>query len=124
MDFLTILILFFYVTGLFFNLAGVVGILRLPDIYCRLHSSSKNTTLGTLLIVFGLVLRELQAGAGPAGLKVVAIAFLMLVITPIGSHALARAAYKNGAPLAEETVCDHYLESFAEGSSQLAVDRD
>jgi multicomponent Na+:H+ antiporter subunit G len=118
MDFVTILILLFYLAGLFFNLAGVVGILRLPDIYCRLHSSSKNTTLGTLLIVFGLVLRELQAGAGPAGLKVLAIAFLMLVITPIGSHALARAAYKNGAPLAEETVCDQYLESFAESSSQ------
>jgi monovalent cation/proton antiporter MnhG/PhaG subunit len=117
MDVVTVLILCLYVAGLFFNLAGVVGILRLPDIYCRLHSSSKNTTLGTLLIVAGLVLRELQAGAAPAGLKVAAIALLMLVITPIGSHALARAAYKNGAPLAEETVCDQYLESFTEETS-------
>jgi monovalent cation/proton antiporter MnhG/PhaG subunit len=119
MDVLTVFVLIFYLTGIFFNLAGVVGILRLPDIYCRLHSSSKNTTLGTLLIVAGLVLREFQAGAGLAGLKVVAIALLMLVITPIGSHALARAAYKNGAPLTEETVCDQYLESFTDGSQEL-----
>lgn len=111
MSFLDVIVFLFYLGGLFFNLAGVVGILRLPDVYCRLHSSSKNTTLGSTMIVTGLAVRLFEAGQGPAALKVFLIAVLVLIVTPIGSHALARAAYQNGAPLSELTVCDQYLES-------------
>ncbi|SRR5581483_1391576 len=105
-----ILILLLYAAGLFFNLAAVVGMIRMPDLYCRLHSSSKNTTLGSLLIVFGLALREFQAGEAPSALKVLLIAAFLLVVTPIGSHALARAAYRYGIPLWEGTVVDQYGE--------------
>lgn len=110
MDLLSFIILLFYVTGLFFNLTAVIGIIRMPDLYCRLHSSSKNTTLGSILIVIGLALRELQAGQIPAALKVLFIAVLLLVVTPIGSHALARSAYKFGVPLWEKTVVDQFAE--------------
>jgi multicomponent Na+:H+ antiporter subunit G len=105
-----LLILLLYAAGLFFNLAAVVGMIRMPDLYCRLHSSSKNTTLGSLLIVIGLALREFQAGEAPAALKVLMIAAFLLVVTPIGSHALARAAYRYGVPLWEGTVVDQYSE--------------
>lgn len=111
MKVLDILVFLLYLGGLFFNLAAVVGILRLPDVYCRLHSSSKNTTLGSTMIATGLALRFFEAGQIPAALKVFLIAILILIIAPIGSHALARAAYQNGAPLSELTVCDQYLES-------------
>lgn len=114
MNILDVLVFILYAGGLFFNLAGVVGIIRLPDIYCRLHSSSKNTTLGALLIALGLAIRQFEAGQVPAGLKVMLIAILILAITPIGSHALARAAYLNGAPLADVTVVDQYQDSFKE----------
>ncbi len=90
---------------MFFNLSAVVGIIRMPNLYCRLHSSSKNTTLGSFLVVLGLALSEFQAGEGPAGIKV------LLMVTPIGSHALARAAYKYGVPLWEGSVCDQYAEA-------------
>lgn len=110
MDVLGLVVLILYLLGLFFNLAAVVGILRMPDLYCRLHSSSKNTTLGTLLIAFGFVLREFQIEQGPAGLKVLLIALFLLIVTPISSHALARAAYKYGVPLWEGTVVDQYPE--------------
>lgn len=105
------LILLLYLAGLFFNFSAVLGILRLPDIYCRLHSSSKNTTLGSLLIVAGLALRAAQAGAGPAVLKILLIAVFLLIVTPIGSHALARAAYKRGTPLWARSVVDQYAEA-------------
>lgn len=108
MDAVALLAGFLYAFGLFFNLAAVVGIVRMPDLYCRLHSSSKNTTLGSLLIIFGLVVREMAAGSTPAGIKMLFIGLLMMVITPIGSHALARAAYKYGIPLWEGSVCDQY----------------
>jgi multicomponent Na+:H+ antiporter subunit G len=105
------IILALYLVGMFFNLSAVVGILRMPDLYCRLHSSSKNTTLGSFLVVLGLALSEFQAGEGPAGIKVLLIAAFLLMVTPIGSHALARAAYKYGVPLWEGSVCDQYAEA-------------
>ncbi|RPI92921.1 MAG: Na+/H+ antiporter subunit G [Chloroflexi bacterium] len=111
MPLLDALIVALYLGGLFFNLAGVVGILRMPDLFCRLHSSSKNTTLGSALIIVGLALREFELGEVPAGLKVLLIGSFILVITPIGSHALARAAYKAGTPLWEGSVVDHYADA-------------
>ncbi|MFN8417900.1 MAG: monovalent cation/H(+) antiporter subunit G [Anaerolineae bacterium] len=110
MDLLTLIILLLYVLGFFFNFTAVIGIIRMPDLYCRLHSSSKNTTLGSLLIVLGLVLRQLQAGQPAAAAKVLLIAILLLLVTPIGSHALARAAYKFGIPLWDKTVVDQYAD--------------
>jgi multicomponent Na+:H+ antiporter subunit G len=106
MTLLDLVIALLYITGVFFNLSAVVGILRLPDLYCRLHSSSKNTTLGSMLILVGLALRELQFGEVPAALKLVAIAILILIVNPIGSHALARASYKYGVPLWHGSVVD------------------
>lgn len=108
---LDILIVLLYATGMLFNLSAVIGILRLPDLYCRLHASSKNTTLGSLLIVLGLALRALGDGNGPAALKIMLIGSFLLVVTPIGSHALARAAYLHGTPLWRGSVCDQYADA-------------
>lgn len=103
---LDVIILVLYLFGLFFNLSAVVGILRLPDLYCRLHASSKNTTLGSLLILFGLALRIFQDGQAPAAIKILLIAVFLLMVNPIGSHALARASYKYGIPLWNGSVVD------------------
>jgi multicomponent Na+:H+ antiporter subunit G len=113
MNFLDLVLLLFYLTGFFFNLAGVVGIIRLPDVYCRLHASSKNTTLGSLLIVFGLAIRQLFAGSWPDSLKLLFIGLILIIVSPIASHALARAAYWSGVPLWQGTITDEYAKSRA-----------
>lgn len=100
-----------YFFGVFFNLSAVVGILRLPDLYCRLHASSKNTTLGSLLILIGLALKVAQDGEIPAALKIMLIAAFLLIVNPIGSHALARASYKAGVPLWQGSVVDQSPEA-------------
>ena len=102
------IVLALYLAGLFFNFAAVVGIIRLPDIYCRLHSSSKNTTLGSLLIILGLALQEFREGAVAGPMKMLLIGIILMVAAPIASHALAHAAYRHGVPLWEKTVCDQY----------------
>jgi multicomponent Na+:H+ antiporter subunit G len=108
MSVMVIVLVVLYAGGLFFNLAAVLGIVRMPDIYCRLHSSSKNTTLGSTLIILGLAARAGLAGAWPAAAKILLIGLLLLLVTPIGSHALARAAYWQGIPLWEGSVVDQY----------------
>jgi multicomponent Na+:H+ antiporter subunit G len=115
MNILFIILLVLYLIGVFFNFAAVVGILRMPDLYCRLHSSSKNTTLGSILIILGLVIRQLEVGSIPAAAKILFIGLLLMIITPIGSHALARAAYLFGVPLWEGSIVDQYPPTPGEG---------
>ena len=112
---LLVLLALTYALGLFFNLAAIVGLVRMPDVYCRLHSSSKNTTLGSAFIIGALALRELQMGVPAAAVKIIFIGLLLLIVTPIGSHALARAAYLYGVPLWEGTVVDQYPPALGEG---------
>lgn len=67
MDFIAILLMLISYTllaaGLFFFVAGTVGLLRFPDIYSRLHAVTKADTLGLGLLVAGLSLQaqSLQA---------------------------------------------------------------
>lgn len=48
----------FLLGGVFFFLAGTIGLLRFPDAYCRLHAVTKADTLGLGLLVVGLSLRS------------------------------------------------------------------
>ena len=51
-----ILIVLFLAVGIFFALAGVVGILRMPDSLCRMQASTNTATLGTLGALIGVSL--------------------------------------------------------------------
>ena len=83
------------VVGTFFLTVGTIGLLRLPNVYNRMHATSKPTTLGTAAIFFaGFV----QFGPGGAGLtSLVGIVFLFLTV-PTGAHMISRAAQKTGVP--------------------------
>jgi multicomponent Na+:H+ antiporter subunit G len=90
--------------GLFFSLSGAVGILRMPDVYCRIQCSSKTVTMGALPALIALVV-----GEGPIssyGSRALLIALLLLVVNPVASHSLARAAYKTGVPMWSGSVTD------------------
>jgi len=83
------------VVGSFFLAVGTLGLLRLPNVYNRMHATSKPTTLGTAaMFLAGFV----QFGPGGAGLtSLVGIAFLFLTV-PTGAHMIARSAQKIGVP--------------------------
>jgi multicomponent Na+:H+ antiporter subunit G len=71
--------------GWAFSLSGAVGILRMPDVYCRIQCSSKMITMGALPVLVALVV-----GEGPItvfGSRALLVAVLLLVINPIASHA-------------------------------------
>jgi multicomponent Na+:H+ antiporter subunit G len=90
--------------GLFFTLSGVVGILRMPDVYCRIQCSSKTITMGALPALLGLVVAE-----GPFtayGGRALVVTLLLAIVNPAASHALARAAYKVGVPMWSGAVVD------------------
>ena len=102
------------VVGLGFSLSGVVGILRMPDLYTRIQCSSKTVTMGALPALVGVVVGE---GAITAyGSRALLIAFLLLVVNPMSSHALARAAYKAGIPMWKGAALDQVADD--DGSSE------
>ncbi|MDG6220924.1 MAG: monovalent cation/H(+) antiporter subunit G [Candidatus Thermoplasmatota archaeon] len=91
--------------ALFFSALGVVGLLRFPDVYTRLHAATKCTTFGSLflgmaIIGYGLVKWYNSAFADPYGLTFAVHTFIALVAllltNPTGAHAIARAAHKSG----------------------------
>lgn len=86
------------------SLSGVVGILRMPDVYCRIQCSSKTITLGALPALLGLVVGEGPFSAW--GSRALLVGVLLLIINPAASHALARAAYKTGVPMWTGAVAD------------------
>ena len=99
------------VIGLAFSLSGVVGILRMPDVYSRIQCSSKTITMGALPVLIALVVAE--GPVSPYGSRALLVAVLLLVLNPVASHALARAAYKAGVPMWAGAVTDQVAEQFA-----------
>ena len=92
--------------GAVFALGAGLGVLRLPDVYTRMHASTKAGTLGAglILIAAAIVLPD-----GAAGWRAVAtIAFLILTIA-VGSHLIGRAAYRTEVPLWEASVADEWM---------------
>jgi multicomponent Na+:H+ antiporter subunit G len=96
------------VVGVFFSFTGALGILRMPDVYTRIQCSSKTITMGALPMFIALAVAE-----GPVttyGSRSLIAAALLLMINPIASHALARAAYKSGVPMWSRAVVDEPAE--------------
>jgi len=79
--------------GLLFILLGVVGILRLPDFYTRLHAMGKCDTLGVALVLIALAL---YTGLTLSSAKLLLIAVFIGLANPTATHALGRAALKAG----------------------------
>ncbi|NJE46833.1 cation:proton antiporter [Thermococcus sp. GR7] len=96
----TILLLFGGAVMLF----GALGILRFPDVYTRLHAATKCDTGGAMSIILALVL--MMDAPVLVRLKFLVLAFLIAMINPMVSHAIARGAYKYGVK--PKVVVDMY----------------
>lgn len=88
------------VAGLFFSFTATVGLLRLPDVYNRLHATTKCDTLGAGLILLAL---SLSGRPWDQVVKLVLILVFLWLSNPTAAHLLARAAFAAGIPLAAGT---------------------
>jgi multicomponent Na+:H+ antiporter subunit G len=89
------------VLGSFFTVVGGIGLVRMPDVYTRMHAASVTDTLGAGMLIFGMML---QAGLTLVTLKLLFILGLFFFFAPVVTHALAQAAlHENVEPrLAED----------------------
>lgn len=81
----------FSLTGLFFFVAGTVGLVRCPDLYARLHPSTKCDTLGACSVIFALMI---LAGFSFVTLKLLTVAFFLLLSSATCGNAIGRSAFK------------------------------
>lgn len=77
------------VVGAFFYASGTLGLLRFPDVYCRLHALAKADNLGLGCVLLGLAL---QAESFAGGMKLLIIWPLALAASAGVSYAIARRA--------------------------------
>jgi multicomponent Na+:H+ antiporter subunit G len=86
--------------GSAFVVIGAVGIVRMPDLYTRMHAASVTETLGAGLLFGGLML---QSGLSLVTLKLFFLLALFFFTGPLAAHALAQAAlHENVEPLLHE----------------------
>lgn len=94
------------VIGVMFSILGVVGVLRLPDTYTRLHASGKTSTLGVVFLCAGVGLMM------PSTLpKVISLSLFIIFAAPVGSHAIAAAVHRGTAIHNEDAEDDEVLAS-------------
>ena len=104
-DILTWLLL---ISGAVFSMIGGFGIIRLPEFFSRMHAGGITDTLGSGLIIGGLML---QGGLSLVTVKLFMIIFFLIITSPTACHALAKSALAQGmqpeldsaAPISNDT---------------------
>jgi len=103
--------------GTAFSVLGVLGYVRLPDVYTRLHAVGKVGIFGTVLLLLGAVVWT------PLGLgKGLVLIALLLLAGPVTAHALASAAYRVDIPLSHALRDD--LAQVVQGQALVEKDHD
>ena len=81
----------FLLLGALFSLIAAVGVIRLPDLFSRMHAASKAGAVGGGLILLAVALVSFDLAV--ALRAIVGVVFLLLT-TPVAAHLLARASYR------------------------------
>ncbi len=83
----------FLLGGSFFAVVGGIGVLRMPDLFTRLHAAGITDTMGAGLILTGLMF---QGGFTTVTVKLILILGFLWISSPVSTYALARATLTRG----------------------------
>ena len=91
--------------GTFLITVTGLGLLRLPDTFCRMHAAGKAGTLGVVLIILASVI-AFAGTASDVTIRGLLAIFFQFLTAPAATHLLARASYVCDYPLSERTAVD------------------
>ena len=104
-----------FLAGGFFCVVAGVGVLRLRDVYSRMHAATKAGTLGLALICLGvMVMAETWWQVAEA----LFVFLFMIASAPVGAHLIGRAAYRTRVPVDPRTTSDPGSEDFRDNRSR------
>lgn len=110
-DIVTIVLL---ITGTTFALLASIAIVRMPDLYTRMHGATKSATLGVGFTILATAIRF--SDMETATVAILVIGFLFLT-APVAAHMIGRVAYRQQIPKWSGTVVDESVSA-----SQPAAD--
>ncbi len=85
--------------GVMAFLISAIGLVRMPDIYTRMHAGTKATTMGVILVILGAICIE------PSwAWKLILLAVFILLTNPLSSSVIARASHSDGATLESDEL--------------------
>ena len=84
---------------------SALGVIRMPDVYNRIQTGTKATTLGTIFMMIGVSLIH------PSWtLKLVILILFIILTNPVSSHVVARGAHFSGQKMTDKTIEDRLTE--------------
>lgn len=100
MSILEVIAIVFILIGVFFFFTATVGLIRMPDYYCRMQTTGKGDTLGALLCLMGLAIYNLDAGMTLSNIlvsiKIMFIGIFIFIANPTATHAISKAGLDCG----------------------------
>ena len=102
----------FVAVGLPFNVLGCIGMIRMPDMYNRLQAATKCVTMGTCMVMIGVMISSGFFHSAQLSARCIICLLFILITAPTAAHALAHGAYSFGVRLWEKSVVDRYAEDF------------
>ncbi len=101
----------FLLMGSFSLLVAGIGLLRMPDVYNRVQTGTKASTLGSILSFIGVGLLSVDHWDETNWIgRVIVLIIFILLTNPVSSHVLMRAAYVMKIPLSKKTSVDKLKE--------------
>ena len=79
--------------GVIALLIGSLGLIKLPDVYCRIHAVGMIDTAGASFIILGMIIHQ---GSSLVSFKLALIGVFLFFTSPIATHAVAQVAHKMG----------------------------
>lgn len=86
------IVILLLIGGLFFFLVGTIGLYRLPDVFTRLHATTKSDTLGAGLIILAVMI---YMGFDIIVLKLFLVLLFIWITNPTAAHIISKAVYRN-----------------------------
>jgi len=97
----------FMAAGGVFAIITVIGLIRFPDVYTRIHAAAVVLTISAVLLTMGIAIYVWEFYLS---LKILMISFFFLASNPMATHAIARASYKKKIALPKVKTVDEYSE--------------
>ena len=105
-----IIVSIFVLIGVFFTLLSAIGVLRLPDVYSRVHAAGKSSTFGVISLMIAAFLYFIPEGI--VNVKILLAIVFVFMTAPLSALMLNRSAYRIGVPLEKNTVQDDLKEMY------------
>ncbi len=97
--------MFLMVSGSVFMLLAAVGVLRMPDLYTRMHAATKVGTIGVIGVMLAVAVHFAELGIVTRSILII---LFFLITAPVAAHMIGRSAYFSRTPMWKGTVVNEW----------------